>query len=63
MKFSTWWRRHRNGILGFVAAGIPLALGIEGVIPKAQEPYWLLAAGLTGLAISKFNYSNQAPPK
>lgn len=63
MKFTTWWFRHRNALLGYVAAAIPGLLAIDDLIPKTQEKYWLAAGLLTGLAIARFNYTNQQGPK
>lgn len=62
MNFSTWWRRHGVAILGYVAAGIPIALGIDGVIVDPHRKWWLLAGGLTGLVISRTSYTNQKGP-
>jgi hypothetical protein len=63
VKFSTWWRRHGIAIFGYIAAAIPGLLGIEGLVPKAQTKYWLATGLLVGLAIARFNYTNQQGPK
>lgn len=63
MRFSTWWRRHGIAILGYIAAAIPITLGVDGIVFEPHRKWWLLAGGLTGLAISRLSYTNQQGPK
>lgn len=63
MKFSTWWRRHRVSVLGYLAAAIPSLLTIEELIPDGQRKYWTAAGVLIGLAIARTGHtiSKQEP--
>lgn len=62
MTFANWWRRHRNGFLGFIGGAIPGLLGINGLIAPEHQKWWLAAGVLIGLLISRFNYTNQQGP-
>jgi hypothetical protein len=52
------WKRHGTKVLGYVTSTIPAVLLIDGLVPKDQVKYYLLALVLLGGTVVKRGHTN-----